>query len=142
MVLDHASEHPSLWAAVMLISAKIGCTPQALHDWVKKAEVDSGQRAGVPTDTAERLKALERENRELSRWKRSSVVLCSWLHRLSSSQSEAVSAPNDPGNKSRSNENPSGGLLFVVGFYAPKIQANPFASAHSQATVPTTSDVT
>jgi transposase-like protein len=88
MVLDHASEHPSLWAAVMLISAKIGCTPQALHDWVKKAEVDSGQRAGVPTDTAERLKALERENRELSRWKRSSVVLCSWLPRLSSSQSE------------------------------------------------------
>jgi transposase len=106
MVLDHASEHPSLWAAVMLISAKIGCTPQALHDWVKKAEVDSGQRAGVPTDTAERLKALERENRELSRWKRSSVVLCSWLPRFSSSQSEAVSAPNDPGNKSRSNETP------------------------------------
>lgn len=43
------------------IAAKIGCTPQTLHDWVKKAEVDSGQRAGVPTDTA----ALERENREL-----------------------------------------------------------------------------
>ena len=38
---------------------------QTLHDWVKKAEVDSGQRAGVPTDTAEKLKALERENREL-----------------------------------------------------------------------------
>lgn len=47
------------------IAAKIGCTPQTLHDWVKKAEVDSGQRAGVPTDTAEKLKALERENREL-----------------------------------------------------------------------------
>ncbi|WP_354264760.1 IS3 family transposase [Bradyrhizobium sp. GM2.2] len=65
MVLDHASEHPSRWAAVMSIAAKIGCTPQTLHDWVKKAEIDSGQRAGVPTDTAERLKALERENREL-----------------------------------------------------------------------------
>ncbi|EHR01404.1 Transposase [Bradyrhizobium sp. WSM471] len=65
MVLDHASKHPSRWAAVMSIAAKIGCTPQTLHDWVKKAEVDSGQRAGVPTDTAERLKALERENREL-----------------------------------------------------------------------------
>ncbi len=63
MVLDHASEHPSRWAAVMSIAAKIGCTPQTLHDW--EAEVDSGQRAGVPTDTAERLKALERENREL-----------------------------------------------------------------------------
>jgi transposase-like protein len=50
---------------VTSIAAKIGCTPQTLHDWVKKAEVDSGQRAGVPTETAEKLKALERENREL-----------------------------------------------------------------------------
>ncbi|MGY4281549.1 transposase-like protein [Bradyrhizobium sp. LM2.7] len=65
MVLDHASEHPSRWAAVTSIAAKIGCTPQTLHDWVKKAEVDSGRRAGVPTDMAEKLKALERENREL-----------------------------------------------------------------------------
>ena len=65
MVLDHAGEHPSRWAAVTSIAAKIGCTPQTLHDWVKKAEVDSGQRAGVPTETAEKLKALERENREL-----------------------------------------------------------------------------
>src|SRR6266702_1962616 len=60
MVLDHAGEHPSRWAAVTSIAAKIGCTPQTLHDWVKKAEIDSGQRAGVPTDTAEKLKALER----------------------------------------------------------------------------------
>src|SRR5947208_14120637 len=65
MVLDHAGEHPSRWAAVTSIAAKIGCTPQTLHDWVKKAEIDSGQRAGVQTDTAEKLKALERENREL-----------------------------------------------------------------------------
>jgi transposase InsO family protein len=66
MVLDHVGEHPSRWAAVTSIAAKIGCTPQTLHDWVKKAEVDSGQRAGVPTDMAEKLKALERENREPS----------------------------------------------------------------------------
>ena len=65
MVLDHAGEHPSQWAAVTSIAAKIGCTPQTLHDWVKKAEVDSGKRAGVPSDTADKLKALERENREL-----------------------------------------------------------------------------
>ena len=65
MVLDHEGDHASRWAAVVSIAAKIGCTPQTLHDWVKKAEVDSGQRAGVPTDTAEKLKALERENREL-----------------------------------------------------------------------------
>ncbi|WP_354256736.1 IS3 family transposase [Bradyrhizobium sp. F1.13.3] len=65
MVLDHAGEHPSRWAAVTSIAAKIGCTAQTLHDWVKKAEIDSGQRAGVPTEMAEKLKALERENREL-----------------------------------------------------------------------------
>ena len=47
------------------VSAKIGCTAQTLLEWVKKAEVDSGKRAGVPTDMAEKLKALERENREL-----------------------------------------------------------------------------
>lgn len=44
VVLDHASEHPSRWAAVTSIATKIGCTPQTLHDWVKKAEIDSGQR--------------------------------------------------------------------------------------------------
>ena len=65
MVLDHVGEHPSRCAAVTSIAAKIGCTPQTLHDWVKKAEVDRGQRAGVPTDMADKLKALERENREL-----------------------------------------------------------------------------
>ena len=65
MVLDHAGEHPSRWAAVSSIAAKIGCTAQTLNEWVKKAEVDSGARAGVPTEVAERLKALERENREL-----------------------------------------------------------------------------
>lgn len=65
MVLDHEGEHPSRWAAVVSISEKIGCVPQTLHEWVRKAEVDSGKRAGVPTDVAEKLKALERENREL-----------------------------------------------------------------------------
>ena len=65
MVLDHEGEHPSRWAAVVSISEKIGCVPQTLHEWVKKAEVDNGKRAGVPTDVAEKLKALERENREL-----------------------------------------------------------------------------
>jgi transposase-like protein len=65
MALDHAGEHPSRWAAVTSIAAKIGCTPQTLHDWVKKAEIDSGRRTSVPTEMAEKLKALERENREL-----------------------------------------------------------------------------
>src|SRR5450759_1964697 len=63
MVLDHEGEHASRWAAVVSISAKI--TPQTLHEWVKKAEIDSGKRSGVPLDVSDRLKALERENREL-----------------------------------------------------------------------------
>src|SRR5258708_9498350 len=65
MVLEHERDHPSRWAAVVSIAAKIGCTAQTLNEWVKKAEVDTGKRAGVPTDMAEKLKALERENREL-----------------------------------------------------------------------------
>ncbi len=65
LVLDHEAQHPSRWQAVMSISAKIGCTPQTLNDWVKKAEVDSDQRAGVSSEMAGRMKALERENREL-----------------------------------------------------------------------------
>ena len=65
MVLDHEREHASRWAAVVSIAAKIGCAAQTLHAWVKKAEVDSGRRAGVPSDVAAQLRALERENREL-----------------------------------------------------------------------------
>ena len=65
MVLDHGGEHPSRWAAVVSVASKIGCSAHTLHEWVKKAEVDSGRRAGVPSDLAEKLKALERENREL-----------------------------------------------------------------------------
>ncbi len=65
MVLDHEGHHGSRWSAVVSISSKIGCAAQTLNEWVKKAEVESGRRAGVPTEMAERLKALERENREL-----------------------------------------------------------------------------
>ena len=65
LVPDAEAQHPSRWQAVMSIAAKIGCTPQTLNDWVKKAEVDSGRRAGIPTEMAEKMKALERENREL-----------------------------------------------------------------------------
>jgi transposase-like protein len=67
LVLDHEVEHASRWAAVTSIAAKIGCTAQTLNEWVKKAKRDSGVRAGVPTEVAERPKALERENRELRR---------------------------------------------------------------------------
>ena len=59
MVLFHEGEYASRWAAISSIASKIGCAPQTLHEWVKKAEVDTG-----PTEVAENLKALERENRD------------------------------------------------------------------------------
>lgn len=58
-------EHPSRWAEVSSIAAKIVCSAHTLHEWVRKAEVDSGKRAGLPSDVAEKMKALERENLEL-----------------------------------------------------------------------------
>ena len=65
MVLEHRSEHRSQWAAIASIAAKIGCTAQTLSNWLRQAERDYGHRAGPTTDDRERLKALERENREL-----------------------------------------------------------------------------
>jgi len=65
MVLDSEDDHPSRWAAVTSIASKFGCSGYTLLEWVKKAEVDKGMRAGVPTELAAKLKALERENREL-----------------------------------------------------------------------------
>jgi transposase-like protein len=65
LVLDHEQEHPSRWRAIVSIAVKIGCSAHTLNEWVKKVEVDTGRRVGVTTDTATRLKALERENREL-----------------------------------------------------------------------------
>lgn len=65
MVLDNEGQYGSRWQAITSIAAKIGCSTNTLNDWVKKAEVDRGRRAGIPSDMAERMKALERENREL-----------------------------------------------------------------------------
>jgi len=65
MVLNNEGQHGSRWQAVMSIAAKIGCVPQTLNDWVKKSEVDSGKRPGVSSEMSDRVKALERENREL-----------------------------------------------------------------------------
>jgi transposase len=65
MVPDHEGDYPSRWAAIVSVSEKIGCVPQTLFDWVRKTDVDSGKRVGILTDMADKLKALERENREL-----------------------------------------------------------------------------
>jgi transposase-like protein len=67
MVQEHRGEYPSLWAAIASIAPKIGCVPQTLHDWVRKHEIDTGMRDGVTSDERERIKALERENKELRR---------------------------------------------------------------------------
>ena len=65
LVVDHEHEHPSRWAAIVSIAGKIGCTSQTLNEWLKKAERGSGRTPGLTSDMAARLKALERENREL-----------------------------------------------------------------------------
>jgi transposase len=65
MVREHEGAHASQWAAIASIAAKIGCTAETLRLWVRQAERDQGVRAGPTTDDRERIKALERENREL-----------------------------------------------------------------------------
>lgn len=67
MVQEHRGEYPSLWAAVESIAPKIGCVPQTLLEWVKRVEIDTGQRPGTTTDEAKRIKELEREVKELRR---------------------------------------------------------------------------
>ncbi|CAN7657599.1 IS3 family transposase [Acidovorax sp. LjRoot38] len=67
MVQEHRGEYPSLWAAIESIAPKIGCVPQTLNEWVKRAEVDAGVREGVTTSEAQRVKELEREVKELRR---------------------------------------------------------------------------
>ncbi|WP_300020163.1 IS3 family transposase [uncultured Roseobacter sp.] len=65
MVLYNQGQHDTRWSAILSISSKIGCAPQTLNEWVKKVEVDTGQGGGVTTEQAEKMKALEREVREL-----------------------------------------------------------------------------
>jgi transposase len=65
MVLDHQGEHASQYAAIQSIAQKIGGSGETLRNWVRQAERDQGLRAGPSTDERDRIKALERENREL-----------------------------------------------------------------------------
>jgi len=67
MLQDHRGEYPSTWAAIESIALKIGCAPQTLHEWVRKHEVDSGVRGGTTSAEHDRIKELERENKELRR---------------------------------------------------------------------------
>lgn len=67
MVFEHQDEHPSQWAAITSIAEKFGVSSETLRKWVRRAETDGGLRPGLTTDERERLKGLERENRELRR---------------------------------------------------------------------------
>ena len=67
MVHEHRGEYPSLWAAIESIAPKIGCVPQTLNEWIRKHAIDTGMRDGVTSEERERIKALEREVKELRR---------------------------------------------------------------------------
>jgi transposase len=67
MVREHEHEHGSQWATICSVAEKIGCSSETLRNWVRQTERDQGQRPGLTTDERQRLKDLERENRELKR---------------------------------------------------------------------------
>ena len=67
MLLDHQHEYPSQWAAIQSISGQLGINHETLRIWVRRVETDAGQRPGPTTEERERIKELERENRELRR---------------------------------------------------------------------------
>ena len=67
MVFEQREQHSSQWAAIESIAGKIGCSAQTLSSWIKQQEIDHGKRQGVSTIEAERVRALERDNKELRR---------------------------------------------------------------------------
>ena len=67
LVVEHASEHPSRWAAITSSPSTMGCAAQTLSNWVTRFETDTGRRAGVTTDAQARVKVLEREVKALRR---------------------------------------------------------------------------
>ena len=67
MVFEHRREYPSEWAAIRSLAEKFGASPETLRIWVRRAEVNGGMRPGVTSDQHDRIRELERENRELRR---------------------------------------------------------------------------
>jgi len=67
LVLEHEDQYESQWAGIRSVAEKIGCSAETLRNWVRQAERDAGRRPGLSTEERERLKDLERENRELKR---------------------------------------------------------------------------
>ena len=67
LVQEHQAEYATQWAAITSIASKVGCAAETLRLWVRQAERNAGQRPGLTTEEQQRLKVLERENRELRR---------------------------------------------------------------------------
>ena len=67
LVREHRDEHPSEWAAIESVAGKLGMTPETLRKWLRREEIDRHQRPGVTSSERERIRELERENRELRR---------------------------------------------------------------------------
>ena len=67
LVFEHEREYNSQWAAITSIATKLGMTPETLRKWIRRAETDEGLRGGLTSTERERMKQLERENRELRR---------------------------------------------------------------------------
>ena len=67
LLFEHEKDYRSRWAATMSIASKIGCTPETLRGWVKRVKIDTGRRDGLTSEDRARLRALEKENKELRR---------------------------------------------------------------------------
>lgn len=67
MVLESEADYPSQWQAIQSVASKIGCSPDSLKGWLKRTQIDAGEIPGTTTDELERIKALEKENKELRR---------------------------------------------------------------------------
>lgn len=67
MVFDHQGEYPSQWKAIESIAKKLDINHETLRQWVRRAEIDAGERAGTSTSDRDRIRELERENKELRR---------------------------------------------------------------------------
>ena len=67
LVYEQRKEYASQWATIESVAGKVGCSPQTLDNWIKRHEIDTGLKDGVTSDERDRIKALERENKELRR---------------------------------------------------------------------------
>jgi transposase len=67
LVLEHRGEYQTEWAAITSIAQKCGMTAETLRKWVRQTEIDGGRRPGISSAEAQRIKELERENKELRR---------------------------------------------------------------------------